>query len=370
VPWLPDRLPVEPKFLWQKSLSNQGLGGIAATSDFVLTVDRDVSDTSDLFHCFAAETGMLQWTLNHPASGRLDYGNSPRATPLIYGELVYLLGAFGDLHCVDLESGAPLWQQNIRKEFDVHDKLVWGTASSPLIVDEQLIVNPGAADASLIALDPETGDVLWKTPGASAAFSSFVVGKFGDRRQIIGYDKESLGGWDVKTGERLWKHVAKNANDFNVPTPIIVGDKLVLTTENNGTRLHEFDSRGHLIDVPQAMHRNLAPDSHTPLVLGDRLFGVWSGLFCLDLTNNLNELWDSDDDAFNHYATVIGSRDRVLITTEKGELILLDATADKFAPLSRLKLFENDSGVFSHPAVVGSRLFVRSSESLVCLALA
>jgi hypothetical protein len=155
-----------------------------------------------------------------------------------------------------------------------------------------------------------------------------------------------------------------------VPTPLIIGDKLLITTENNGTRLHAFDAHGRIVAAPLATNRDLAPDSHTPLAVNGRLFGVSHGLFCLDLSNQLRELWMSDDEAFSHYATLIGSRERVLVTTEKGELILLDAVAEKFAPLSRLKLFENDSGVFAHPALVGSRLFVRSSSSLVCLPLA
>lgn len=370
MPWLPNKLPAEPKFLWQKPLSHQGLGGVAATKTLVLVSDRDLADESDNFYCFAAETGQLQWTLQQAAMGKLDYGNSPRATPLIHGELAFLFGAFGHLHCVDLETGAVLWQKNIREEYDVHDKLVWGTSSSPLIVNDQLILNPGAETASLVALEPETGEEIWRTPGPSAAFSSFVFGEWSGKRQLIGYDKESLGGWDIETGKRSWTHVAKHANDFNVPTPIIFGDKLVLSTENNGTRLHGFDRQGRLAPDPLALHRQLAPDTHTPIAIGNRLFGVWSGLFCLDLSDNLRELWVSDDESFNGYATVIGSRDRVLVTTEKGELILLDATAEQFTPLSRLKLFENDSGVFSHPALVGSRLFVRSSTSLVCLPLA
>ncbi|TXT22914.1 MAG: WD40-like repeat-like protein [Planctomycetota bacterium] len=212
--------------------------------------------------------------------------------------------------------------------------------------------------------------MIWQTAGPSAAFSSFVVGKLGGQRQLIGYDKESLGGWDVKTGKRLWSHVPKKNNDFNVPTPIIVGDKLVLSTENNGTRLHEFDARGRILSEPLATHRELIPDAHTPLAVNGRLFGVSNGLFCLDLANNLRELWTSDDEAFSHYTTLIGSRDRVLVATEQGELILFDSAADKFVPLSRLKLSENDSGIFSHPALVGSQLFIRSSTSLVCLPLA
>ncbi len=369
VPWLPDRLPREAKPVWQRKLLDQGLSGIAATEKLVLVVDRDANDQQDLFLALNADSGQVEWSLQYEAIGRLDYGNSPRATPLIHDNIAFLFGAFGHLHCVDLETGIVLWQKNIRDEFHVNDKLIWGTASSPLMADDQLIINPGAPDASLVALDPLTGDVIWQTPGAPAAFSSFVVTELNGEKQLIGYDKESLGGWSLENGKRLWRHAPKHPNDFNVPTPVIADSQLVVCTENNGTRLFAFNKDGRLRPEPLGTHRDLAPDSHTPVAINGRLFGIWDGLFCLDLKNNLRELWTSDDEAFNHYASIIASQDRILITNEKSELILLDATADKFTPLSRLKIFENDSGVFSHPAIVGSRLYVRGSDQIVCLSL-
>jgi len=62
----------------------------------------------------------------------------------------------------------------------------------------KLIVPPGAPDAGLVALDAVTGSVLWKsTNGRPAGYASPLVATLGGVRQMIFYDDESLGGWDI-----------------------------------------------------------------------------------------------------------------------------------------------------------------------------
>jgi hypothetical protein len=119
-----------------------------------------------------------------------------------------------------------------------------------------------------------------------------------------------------------------------------------------------------------AVNEDLAPDTHTPVVVGNRVFGVWSGLHCLDLTRGLAARWTTDDPAFDDYAVAMASDERVLLVSMQGELVLLDAQADSFEPLSRVSVFDDDPGVYAHPALVGTRLFLRGSSEIVCLELA
>src|SRR5256885_9550403 len=107
-------------------------------------------------------------------------------------------------------------------------------SSTPVLVDDLLIVNPGGTNAALAALDCLTGRTRWTAPGSPAAYSAFICGEFGGRRQIVGYDQKSLGGWDVKTGMRLWRLLPAVQGDFNVPTPIAADSGLIVSTENNG----------------------------------------------------------------------------------------------------------------------------------------
>jgi outer membrane protein assembly factor BamB len=303
------------------------------------------------------------------ARGNLDYGNSPRATPLIAGDLALLYGAFGQFHCVELRTGKIVWTKDVRKEFGAEEEMKWGMASSPLIVQGKIILNPGGPQAAIVALEPRTGNVLWKTPGEPAAFASFLHARLGGQEQIVGYDQKSLGGWDVATGKRLWKLTPENENDFNVPTPVVWDGKLILCTENNGTRLYGFDEEGRIQPRPLARNDALAPDMHTPLVVGNRLFGVHQALFCLNLADKLQPLWIGEDEAFFEYTTIIATDDKLLITNQRGEVLLVDAKADSFKIFSRLTVFPDENGVYAHPALVGKRLYLRSSTHVVCLEL-
>src|SRR5262249_10129818 len=142
----------------------------------------------------------------------------------------------------------------------------WGMCSPPLVVDDLLIVNPGGTNASIAALDLATGRTRWASRGLPPAYSPFICAEFGGRRQIVVYDQHSLGGWDVKTGERLWRLDPPVEGDFNVPTPIAVDDGLIVSTENNGTRLYRFDELGRIQKAPAAEFAELSPTTSSPVV--------------------------------------------------------------------------------------------------------
>ena len=368
VPRLPARLPATAKFVWKKGAMNGGLAGLTVSGDRLIVAERDFADEHDVYRCLKVDSGELLWRVEFPAPGKLDYGQSPRATPVIHGDKVYLLGAFGGLHCVHLATGKVIWERQLPREFKA-SLPTWGMCSPPLIVDDLLIVNPGSANASLAALDCATGATRWATPGLPAAYSAFICAEFGGQRQIVGYDRHSLGGWDVKTGKRLWKLVPPAEGDFNVATPVAVEDGIILSTENNGTRLYDFDASGRIIPRPAAEFADLAPNTVSPVVTCGRLFAAHHGLHCLDVRNGLKPVWRRDEEAVGDHATFIADDQRVLVMTLGGELILLDGRADSCAIISRLRVFEDDVEVYSHPALVGTRLYARGGSRVVCLDL-
>jgi outer membrane protein assembly factor BamB len=342
---------------------------VAATGKEIVVVDRDPSDKFDIFRCLEADTGKERWTIRYPAPGNLDYGNSPRATPQIVDGRVYLFGAFGNLTCAELKTGAIVWRRDVRREFRVTEQLVWGFAGSPLVVDGKLVVQPGGSEASIVALDPATGELVWRTPGEPAAFASPIVAELGGRRQIVSYDKTSLGGWDIATGKRLWRLVPPEDDDFNVPTPIGVDGRLLVSTENNGTRAYEFAKEGVIRPEPTAKFDDLAPDTHSPVVVGDRLFGIWEGdFYCLD-ARTLKPRYVAHDEALTEYSTILASEERLLIVTQYAEALLIDPRADEWKVVSRVKLFEDESGAYAHPAIVGNKLYVRASDRVACFSL-
>ena len=369
-PQLPKILSTSLKPSWTAKLTGPAMAGPAATSRFVVVPDKDSTNTKDIYRCFSAESGKEVWQLEYDAARKLNYSNAPRATPVIHEGLVYLLGALGDLHCVELETGKIRWRLNLFRDFGA-EMLNWGSSCAPLVIDDKLIINPGAPDASIVALNRKTGRVLWQSPGQPAAYSAFVTGTFQGKRQIVGYDVAGLGGWETETGRRLWEVIPREGSDFNVTTPVIHEGTVFLATENNATRRYRFDDKGLLKPKPVSANWDLAPDTCTPVILRDRLFcAAYGELFCLDVNRGLKTIWSVQDDMFYDHVNVLAGNNRVLVWTMRGDLLLLRADADRYAPLSHLRPFGKESqDSMAHPAIVGDHLYLRSPSELACFRL-
>jgi outer membrane protein assembly factor BamB len=370
VPTLPDRLADKPTVVWRTTLTDRGIGGVAATSKYVLVSDRELDDQFDVFRCLDAATGREIWTHRYPAPGLLDYGNSPRATPLVAGERCFTFGAHGHLSGLELATGRPLWQLDVKAEFGLVAEMKWGLCGSPLLADGKLIVSPGGPQAAIVALDPATGKLLWKSPGNPPGYGSFIVATLGGRRQVVGHDATTLGGWDLATGKRLWTLEPPNPGDFNVPTPLVWQGHLIVATENNGTRMFRFGPDGVIVQQPVAAYEPLSPDTHSPVVSGDRLLGIMNGLHCLDLKNGLKALWIAKDPAYLEHASLITAPGRLLVISGQAELILLDVTGSSPKVVGRQTALHGESGLLSHPALAGTRLYLRGTSEIVCLDLA
>ncbi|MFN0067872.1 MAG: PQQ-binding-like beta-propeller repeat protein [Limisphaerales bacterium] len=369
VPYLPERLPGRVQLVWKRAAMPDGLAGLSVAAGRVLVAERDLADERDVYRCLDAATGETVWRAEFEARGSLDYGQSPRATPVVHGGRAFLLGAFGELRCVDLADGAVRWRRDLVREFGGAIPN-WGASATPLVVDGLVIVNPGAPAASVAALDAATGRTRWAAPGAGAAYASFILREAGGRRQVIGFDARSAGAWDLRSGKRLWEIPPAKPGEFLVPMPIIAGDALILTGELNGTRLHRFGPDARPAARPEAVSADLAPDTVTPVATAGRLFGLHRGLHCLDLSRGLAPVWHWDDRGLGDYVALLADEDRVLVVTASGELILLDARAEAPVVLSRLHVLDDGAEAYGHPALAGSRLYLRGAQQVVCVELA
>ena len=119
-------MPQRLKILWSRALNSRGLAGIAATKRYVIVADRDAADKGDLIRCLNADDGKEVWQVAYFTLGSIrDYGNVPRATPLIRGDRVYTLGGLGDLRSIELANGKVVWSKNLARDFGTHVP-TWG----------------------------------------------------------------------------------------------------------------------------------------------------------------------------------------------------------------------------------------------------
>ncbi len=360
VPRLPQTMPAL-KLLWQQKVAGRCDAGLSVVSGLLVMADHD--DQHDYYACYRAAAGQEVWKRTFANGREMDYGAGPRAAPLIYQEKVYVLSAFGDLCCLELMTGATVWQKSFLEELGAKRVPRWGFSSSPLVAQGKLIVNPGGK-AALVALDPQTGQTVWQGAGGAPNYSSFLAGTLGGVEQVIGYDAKTLGGWDLKTGKRLWSRELEVSGGYIVPTPVQVGTQLLVADSNNPAQLFAFDEHGVLRQTPVGQSEELAPEISTPVVAGGLVLGQAGNLVCLDAADQLKTLWKEEDEpAFQADCHFIVSADRGLAFSNQGELVLFRFDRQGVEILGKKVLCQK---TLMHPTVVDGRLYVRDQEFLDC----
>jgi len=185
--------PVE---LWRRPIG-PGWSSFAVRGNLLYTQEQ--RGDGEVVACYYATTGKPVWT--HRDEARFwesNAGAGPRATPTLSNGRVYTFGATGILNALDAGDGAVVWSRNSAS--DTQKKVPgWGFASSPLVVDNVVIV---VAGGQLIAYDHATGHPRWFGPARGAGYLALKVATWdplreeylhrGERHEVLSHRAEGL----------------------------------------------------------------------------------------------------------------------------------------------------------------------------------
>jgi outer membrane protein assembly factor BamB len=326
----------------------------------------------EFVQALAVEDGQQAWSVK---LGKVGPNKGPqypgaRSTPTVDGNVLYALGSDGDLACVELAGGKIRWQKNLRGDFG-GEPGNWAYAESPLVDGDTLVCTPGGKEATMVALNKTTGDVIWKSAfedGDQAGYASAIVVDVGGVKQYVQFLQKGLAGVDAKSGKFLWRYEKSGKSPANIPTPVAHDAYVYSASGRGGGGLVELKVTPGGVEATEVYFAPKLPTSIGGAVkVGEYLYGTNSGgLMCVDFAKGDVKWQDRSVGA----GSVCFAEGRLYVHGEKGDVALVEATPDSYREKGRFTPPDQPergrSQAWAYPVVANGRLYVRDLGTLWC----
>ncbi len=392
-----DRFPAEGlKVLWRVPVK-AGYSGPAVAGGRVFLTDFVATDAtgqrgSERLLCFDEKTGKLLWQQQWDASyGAFAFTNGPNATPTVDGDRVYALGTAGNLVAVNAVTGQILWKKDFVKDLGA-EYGTFGFSNAPIIDGDRLIALVShTPDGKVMAFDKVTGKEIWralKTPGEIGDSQPILIDA-GGTRQLIVWDTAAVTSLNPSTGATYWTQPFRSSMNIAMAHS---GTRLLVSTFYEGPLMLELDEKRPAARVAWKGNAKSEIDTDklhatltTPIIDGDFVYGICSygQMRALDARTG-ERIWESQAATVERArwasAQIVRHGDRVVITNDRGEIILARLTPAGYQEISRTPLIKPTTDPrgrrklgavnWMHPAYANKHIYARNDEELIAVTLA
>jgi outer membrane protein assembly factor BamB len=350
-----------PKLLWHFDELGDGHASAAVTSSMVYTAGT----IEGKGYVFALDhSGKLLWKTTYGPEWTENWPGV-RTTPLIEKDNLYLLSGFALLTCMDAKTGNIKWSNDLMKNFNGRN-ITWAITENLLIDENKLFCTLGGEDANVIALDKNSGQLIWKSKGngEKSAYCSPAMIKLATKHVLVTMTEKSILGIDAATGIVLWKHEQTNQWSVHANTPLYKDGLLYcISGYGKGGVMLKLSPDGS--SITEAWRNNTLENRMGGVILlNDRLYGPSDSkrkLICID--------WKTGNELFSLAGMAPGniiSADGLLYCySESGMVGLVEPKADGLNLLSSFKVPFGANQHWAHLVISNKRLYVRHGTSLM-----
>ncbi len=358
-----------PRKIWQRELGD-GYSAILVDKGTLYTMYR--ADDQEVVIALDAKSGKTIWEYKYDASPEeghaKEFGEGPRATPLIVGDRIFTIGVSGTMHCLNKNTGKPKWSHELWKEFK-GNVLNHGYSSSPIAYKDTIITLVGGEGAGLVAFDQADGHVVWKGLDFINSYSTPILIDVDGLDTMVTFMGKDIIAIDPGNGELRWSYPFENRWKQNVCMPVWNKENNILffSTTKMGARGFKLTRNKDKVDFEELWANKKLQLYHvTAIGVGDYVYGCARGgapHFYSAINIKTGELaWRERGYA---KATSVYADGKMIILEDNGQLRLATISPEALTIQSKVKLL--DDVAWTVPTVVGKNMYVRDKKIIMAL---
>jgi outer membrane protein assembly factor BamB len=363
------KLPPDPKVIWRIGVGEGFASPVVAVEKLFYFDNQTGKET---LHACKVEDATELWRTTIDDTFQDEQGPpGPRCTPVVDADRIYVQSGKGELACVNVADGRRIWRVNFTNDFGAaflgEDSKVPGAAehgytAAPLVAGENVIACVGGTNGTgIICFAKRTGKIVWKSQDDLAAYAAPMLATLGGITQAVCFTVEGLLGLRLENGKLLWRAPLKTNYGRNCTTPVIVDDWVVAGSYRAGLIGVKVSAISDGLKAEQRwVNQKAAMNFSSPVAVGRHLYGLGpaKNLICVELETG-KIVWSKEGyfgGSSDAYASFLVIGTHILISTDAGQLVLIEANPQRFEELGHAQVCGKN---WCSPAYSNGRLYIR-----------
>ncbi|MCH8828305.1 MAG: PQQ-like beta-propeller repeat protein [Planctomycetes bacterium] len=333
----------------------------------------EMKDLKRYVVCLDRQTGKILWQKGFKSDGNESRyrGNGARhgyssSTPTTDGKQLYVFFGKEGVYCFDLE-GKQIWHTSVGTR-----TRGWGSANSPVLYENVLIINASVESGSLVGLDKRTGKELWRTPGIRGSWNTpLLVSPPGGKTELVVSIPRQILGINPLTGEKLWNCDGIPDRGYVCPS-VVAHDGIVYAIggRKNTAIAVRAGGTGDVTATHRLWKTGKGSNVCSPVFHNNRLYWVHERrgtAICLDAKSG-NEVFQkrlSPRPGLVYSSVTVADGKIYCVSQHKGTYVF--SAGEKFELLAHNEFKDDDSRSNACPVVSNGQLLLRSDRYLFCV---
>ncbi|MBN1804120.1 MAG: PQQ-like beta-propeller repeat protein [Sedimentisphaerales bacterium] len=355
-----------PKLAWSVKGLGQGFSSAVVVDGTVYVTGMDEQKQGYLF-AYNLD-GSLRWKAAYgPEIEKM--GSSvagTRGTPTVDSGQIFVMSSFAKLYTIETKKGKVIRVVDLLERFGARQAR-FGFAECVIVDNDKVICTPGGPDATLVALNKKTGELIWQTKGLSdpTGYCSARIVRHGGRRLLITMVANGIVAINPDNGELLWRQEHSHRAGVQ-PNPPVYSDGMIYFSSGMGAGgvMLELADDG-LSVTPKWEDKMLDCQMHGVVLVDGYIYGAAQGarrgLVCLELKTS-NVMWNAAEIG---KGSVVCADGMLYIYGEDGTVHLVKPSPEAFKPVSKFTISEGTEQHWAHPTIANGRLYIRHGDTLM-----